>query len=180
MTERFDSKPWYKQFWPWAIISLPGSAVIAGLATLYIAFENQDSLVKDNWYQEGKAINRRVEYDNNARALGLKAEIKADTITGDLNLSMSHSGQSFNFPEKLYLELIHPTLAERDQKIILTRTQAPFYHGNLQQALIGKRHINLSNNGLPQPSEDGSTIEPTWRLKGTTVFPLNEPLTLGQ
>ncbi|MFT7320700.1 FixH family protein, partial [Congregibacter sp.] len=30
-------EPWYQQFWPWFLIALPGSVVIAGLSTLYIA-----------------------------------------------------------------------------------------------------------------------------------------------
>lgn len=180
MTEILDSKPWYKQLWPWIIISLPGSAVIAGLTTLFIAIENQDSLVKDDWYKDGKAINRRVEYDNNAFALGLKAEIKVDDISGDLNLSISRTDPSFSFPEKLYLELIHPTLAERDQRLTLTKTQSPRYHGNLQQTLTGKRHITLSNKGLAQETENNTAPELIWRLKRTVVFPLDEPLLLGQ
>jgi len=180
MTEMLDSKPWYKQLWPWIIISLPASAVIAGLSTLYIAIENQDALVKDDWYKDGKAINRRVEYDNNAHALGLTAEIKVDNISGDLNLSISHTDPSFKFSDKLHLELIHPTLAERDQRLSLTKTQSPRYHGNLQQALTGKRHITLSNKGLTQENQNSSAPELIWRLKGTAVFPLNEPLLLGQ
>jgi hypothetical protein len=180
MKEIFDSKPWYKQLWPWIIISLPGSAVIAGLTTLFIAIENQDPLVKDDWYKDGKAINRRVEHDKNAYTLGIKAEIKIDDITGDLNLSISHADPSFGFPDKLYLELIHPTLAERDQRLILTKTQPPLYHGNLQQALKGKRHINLSNKGLTQVAENNNSPKPIWRLKGTALFPLTEPLLLGQ
>lgn len=180
MTEIFDSKPWYKQLWPWIIISLPASAVIAGLTTLFIAIENQDSLVKDDWYKDGKAINRRVEYDNNAHTLGLKAEIKVDDITGDLNLSISHANPEFSFPEELYLELIHPTLAERDQRLTLTKTQPPRYHANLQQTLSGKRHITLSNKDLAQETEESIVPALIWRLKGTAVFPLENPLLLGQ
>ena len=171
-----DSKPWYKQFWPWLIIAFPASAVIAGLTTLYIAIEYQDPLVKDDWYKDGKAINRRVEYDNNALALGIKAEINFDDLTGDISLKISHTDQSFSIPDNLYLELIHPTLAERDQQLILIKTQAHNYHGNLLQTLTGKRHINLSNKPFIQ---DASEItRKIWRLKGTTFFPLKEPLVL--
>ena len=180
MKEILDSKPWYKQLWPWLIISLPASAVIAGLTTLYIAIENKDSLVKDDWYKDGKAINRRVEHDNNAHALGLKAEIKVDTISGDLNLTLFHSAQDFHLSKNLYLELIHPTLAAQDQKIVLTKTQQNRYHGNLQQTLNGKRHVTLTNNLQPQFNEEDKPQGRVWRLKGTALFPLNELLILGQ
>lgn len=44
---RRDDKPWYKQFWPWFIIALPLTAVIASFATLWIAVNNPDRSVLD-------------------------------------------------------------------------------------------------------------------------------------
>ena len=32
-----DTTPWYRQFWPWFLIVLPGSVVVAALTTVYIA-----------------------------------------------------------------------------------------------------------------------------------------------
>ena len=43
-----QDKPWYRQFWPWFIIALPASAVVAGLLTLWIAISNPDYLVIDD------------------------------------------------------------------------------------------------------------------------------------
>ncbi len=40
-------EPWYKQFWPWFIIALPASAVIASFFTLWLAISNPDHLVVD-------------------------------------------------------------------------------------------------------------------------------------
>jgi len=37
--------PWYRQFWPWFLIALPASAVIAGMYTLYLAVTHPDPLV---------------------------------------------------------------------------------------------------------------------------------------
>jgi len=39
--------PWYKQFWPWFIIALPASAVVAGFITLWLAISSPDYLVVD-------------------------------------------------------------------------------------------------------------------------------------
>lgn len=39
--------PWYKQFWPWFIIALPASVVIASFFTLWLAISNPDYLVVD-------------------------------------------------------------------------------------------------------------------------------------
>jgi len=43
-----EGVPWYKQFWPWFIIALPASAVIASFITLWIAISNPDQLVVDD------------------------------------------------------------------------------------------------------------------------------------
>ena len=37
--------PWYRQFWPWFIIALPASVVIASFFTLWLAISNPDHLV---------------------------------------------------------------------------------------------------------------------------------------
>ena len=39
--------PWFKQFWPWFIIALPASVVIASFYTLWLAVSNPDYLVVD-------------------------------------------------------------------------------------------------------------------------------------
>jgi hypothetical protein len=44
--------PWYRQFWPWFIIALPASAVVAGFITLWLAISNPDGMVvSDDEYQ---------------------------------------------------------------------------------------------------------------------------------
>ena len=43
--EQGDSRPWYKEPWPWVIISIPLAAVIMGLITLYLALTRPDYLV---------------------------------------------------------------------------------------------------------------------------------------
>ena len=49
-------EPWYKQFWPWFIIALPASVVIASFFTLYLAITNPDQLVvTDDEYLELKS-----------------------------------------------------------------------------------------------------------------------------
>ncbi|WP_174564729.1 FixH family protein, partial [Solemya elarraichensis gill symbiont] len=46
-------KPWYRQFWPWFIISIPAGTVVAAFITIYIAVDGADPLVTDDYYKEG-------------------------------------------------------------------------------------------------------------------------------
>lgn len=51
-----QNQPWYKQFWPWFIIALPASVVIASFFTLWLAISNPDHLVlSDQEYQSLKS-----------------------------------------------------------------------------------------------------------------------------
>ena len=59
--------PWYVHFWPWFIVALLGTTVVAGLTTVYIAASGADSLVVDDYYKEGKAINRDLAQDHEAQ-----------------------------------------------------------------------------------------------------------------
>jgi len=51
--ERGQNLPWYRQFWPWFIIALPASAVIASFISLWLAVSNPDHLVvNEDEYQQ--------------------------------------------------------------------------------------------------------------------------------
>ena len=39
-------KPWFKQFWPWFLIALPGSVVIASLFTVTLAVQNAPIIIQ--------------------------------------------------------------------------------------------------------------------------------------
>ena len=60
-TNPTDIRPWYRQFWPWFLIALPGTVVIASLVTVYIAVNNADPVVDGNYYKHGLTINERLE-----------------------------------------------------------------------------------------------------------------------
>ena len=43
-TKSTDTKPWYKQFWPWFLMSLPASVVVASMITIGIAIDNAPTI----------------------------------------------------------------------------------------------------------------------------------------
>ena len=85
--EQTDVRPWYRQFWPSFIMALPLAAVIAGLTTVAIAVTHQDSVVRDDWYTEGKSINQDIARDSRATTLGINADIRSDAVTGEIRVS---------------------------------------------------------------------------------------------
>ncbi len=111
--------PWYQQFWPWFIISLPASAVIAGITTVYIAVKNDDSLVVDNYYKEGLAINQVLTKQRVAHELGVTAVMDFNALTSELKI---HIPTGLTQTDKvLKVRLVHVTQAEKDRVLLLKR-----------------------------------------------------------
>lgn len=110
-----DTIPWYKQFWPWFLFGLPGIVVLACIATIIVAIRSPLSLVKDDYYKEGLAINENLAATQLASTLNLDAQlsINGQHILVDLNQNLANTN-SQNW-EKLDLVLIHPTDSNKDQ-----------------------------------------------------------------
>jgi hypothetical protein len=159
-----DSKPWYRQFWPWFLIALPGSVVIAGLTTVYIAFNGADTLVNDNYYREGLAINQRLEQDQQASAMNLSAVVKADPESGELFVSLAGS---VVVEGKLILQLLHPTDEKRDKKFLLSTISPGHYRADLDTKLNHRYYLRL----FPESN-------PVWRLNGEINFSHDNQVTL--
>lgn len=54
-----NPNPWYKEPWPWILMSGPLLAVVGCLVTMYYAFnDNPDSEVHIEAYQQGKFVSR--------------------------------------------------------------------------------------------------------------------------
>jgi hypothetical protein len=58
--------PWYRQFWPWLLILLPASAVIASLFSLYLAITRPDALVHQSCVRDGVMMKCGESTDNAA------------------------------------------------------------------------------------------------------------------
>lgn len=155
--EREDTLPWYKQFWPWFIIALPGSAVIAGLTTVWIALQGDDSLV----YKSEDGINivteRNLAAERTANASGLTAHVGINADTGAVTASLTADSA---MPETgiIKLELLHPTRQHLDLEAELVRAMAnaagePTWAGHFVKPPTGRYYIVLSSGDA-------------WRLSG--------------
>lgn len=142
MTQRetLDTEPWYKQFWPWFIIALPLSAVIAGITTVVIAYKNADSLVVDDYYNEGKAINMRTNLLKKAQELDYKATLS--------RLEENKLQLTFDTTKPTHVEIkldwVHPTDSEKDFSLLLKRQLDGRYIGQSEHATAGRWYIRVS------------------------------------
>lgn len=147
---------WYKQFWPWLIIFFPASAVVAGTITVIIAMKNSDTLVKDDWYKDGLAINQELDKQATAKRLGITADIHVGTPPSSLNIELSNVDSSTL--RKLDIALIHPTQPEKDGVYQGYITPTGHYVVQLPRQHTGYFHVRI-----------GST-DSEWQLTGGIDF----------
>ena len=133
--------PWYRQGWPWFLILLPLAVVVACFVTLYLALRTDEALVRDDYYKEGLAINRRLEEEDNARARGIAAELRYDAATLAIELQLGGAAAA----QELALTIVHPTDDSRDQAVVLQAAGNGLYRGKAAAALDGKRYVLLEH-----------------------------------
>ncbi|QLE85587.1 MULTISPECIES: FixH family protein [Shewanella] len=131
-------QPWYKQFWPWFLIVLPLIAVVASFNLLYLAIENRDSLVSEDYYKDGKRINMDLRAIKQAKQLGMQYELLVD----DNKLTLTqHGGEAYL--AALTVQFFHPTIKERDFNQVVTADGNQQYQIALEQPLTGAWDVRI-------------------------------------
>ena len=134
-----DERPWYQQFWPWFLIVLPMSAVVASFATLVIALQNQPTLVRDDWYAHGVDINEVLAREREAAKRGIAGSIELDGSGRIVTLTLGGVDAS----DELSLDLRHPTHAQRDLTLKLQPAGAQRYRGASDHRIDGTWDVTL-------------------------------------
>lgn len=160
MSENLQSaavKPWYREPWPWYLMSGPFIVVVAGLITAWIAYSTSDGLVTDDYYKQGLVVDRTIARSKEAVDLGL--EVRARFTAEGLDIALiSAAGSNFVPPKALNVTLSHPTRAGLDQSVVLTE-------GNGRYA--GKLRLPASGHWLVLVEDDAKK----WRLMGNVLLP---------
>lgn len=163
MTLRGDAKPWYKEPWPWLLMSGPAIVIVAGFITLWLAIASNDGLVTDDYYKQGLAVNQRLQRDRLASDLGLSADVMR---SGDQIRLLLTTAKGTALPEGLVLKLAHPTRAGQDQAVSMLAEGQGFYGGSLSAGITGRWHVII---------EDPAG---KWRIQGDWQADGEEPLRL--
>jgi hypothetical protein len=158
------ARPWYVQPWPWLLMIGPIIVMLAGFHTAWVAFTQQDALVVDDYYKQGKAINQDLRRDRTATQRGMAATLGYDAAAGTLSGTLHRMGQPN--VEPVVLRLVHSTLPAKDQSFRLRPDQAGGFSVALPMLDMARWQVLIE-------SGDG-----TWRLHGEWVWPQQKSLAL--
>jgi hypothetical protein len=133
-----SSKPWYREPWPWLLMSGPAAVIVAGGVTMWLAFASADGLVAEDYYRQGLAINRVLAREEAARKLGLDAAV----AFRDGKIRVDLKGQA---PEALFVRLAHATRAGFDQRLRLVPVGGGLYEAALPPLAPGHWHVTIED-----------------------------------
>ncbi|MEH6712444.1 MAG: FixH family protein [Paraglaciecola polaris] len=156
-----ENKKWYKQFWPWFLITIPVCSMILSFNMLRFAFDGQDAMVVDDYYKQGKAINISLEKVQKAKDLMIETLLTVDQQQVSLRF-ISGAPQS---GAALRLAFYHVTQAPKDQVIDLFRDAQGVYRGIAEHDLTGKWQVALTPH------------DQTWKVQQTLSLPQTDSIT---
>lgn len=167
-----ENRPWYRQFWPWFLIALPGSVVIASFVTLAIAIRHSDAVVRDDYYKEGLAINQMLNREQQARVMQLTATLTWHPASGEIRVTLP----ARIVDQRLQLHWLHPLKRQMDRDIVLIRRSEEHgaannavYGGQVDALFDGRFYVQLEN--ITADSNNA------WRLRGEITAPTPASLT---
>jgi hypothetical protein len=130
--------PWYRQLWPWLILSGPAAVLVAGAATIWIAFASADGLVAEDYYRQGMAINKVLAREEQAKRLGIAVQVKMERDAIRIQLEGAR-------PDALFVHLVHATRAGHDQRLRLAPAGGGAYAAGLEPLPPGRWRIGIED-----------------------------------
>jgi hypothetical protein len=131
-------KPWYREPWPWLLISGPAAVLVAGAATFWLAFSGADGVVAEDYYKQGLAINRRLAREEAARSQGIAARVELGA--GRIQVYLAGTR-----PEAVFVHLAHATRAGHDVRLRLPRGAGGVYEAPLEPLERGHWRIVIED-----------------------------------
>lgn len=135
------SSPWYREPWPWLLMSGPALVIAAGSVTMVFAFSGRDALVAEDYYRQGISINRTLEREAQAKALGLRGTLVLDA--GAVRVALESTKP---LPERIRLTANSATRAGIDRVLTLTRDADGTYSAPMAPLADGRWRFILETD----------------------------------
>lgn len=170
-----DTQPWYKNYMVVIfVIGLPAFVVVACIFFVYYSYQIRDSVVRDDWYMDGKTLYHDVSRDKLTHDLDLHGKMQFAN-NGNIVFYLNYPEQSLQsgkllngtpltYPEKLELSISHATDIKKDRDVVLQHQGDNKYSAQVDlDPLKAKYYLQISHDG-----------EDDWRMQDVAKLPSSE------
>ncbi|MEN6668883.1 FixH family protein [Psychrobacter sp. B38] len=167
-----DTQPWYKNYMVVIfVIGMPTFVVIACLWFVYYSYQIRDSVVRDDWYMDGKTLYQDVSRDKLTYDLDLHGEMQFADDGGilfylnypeqSLQSGKLLDGKPLTYPDKLALSISHATDIKKDRDVTLQHVEGNKYSAQVDiDPVKAKYYLQVSNDG-----------QDDWRMQDVAKLP---------
>lgn len=163
MNQTHSPKPWYREPWPWIIMSGPAIVVVAGIATAVLAFRGFDGPTGAEYYKDGLAVNQELGRAHKGSELGVTGIARFESLQdGDAVRVVVRATQALPAEPALKLRLVHPGTRELDREAMLSRSEVSA--DGQEASFVGRWHATREFHS-PRPVNWTLILEtPSWRV----------------
>ena len=146
-----DTRPWFREPWPWLLMSGPFLVVIASLASAWIAVKTDDGVVAQDYYKQGLLINERLRH----AAPDPECHLGATVTLSDSGAVRARLEGLATAPRNLRLKLARPAQGSPAEVVALTPGADGDYVGALPAQGPGRWIATLEADGWQLPTTTG-------------------------
>ncbi|WP_435949267.1 FixH family protein [Psychrobacter sp. DM8] len=170
-----DSQPWYKNYMVIIfVIGLPAFVVVACIFFVYYSYQIRDSVVRDDWYMDGKTLYHDVSRDKLTYDLELHGDMRFSE-NGDIVFYLNYpeqsvqtgtlkNGTALTYPDTLELSISHATDIKKDRDVVLKHQDGNKYTAQVDiDPLKAKYYLQVSSDGAAD-----------WRMRDVARLPRSE------
>ena len=170
-----DRQPWYKNYMVMVfVIGMPAFVVIACLWFVYYSYQIRDSVVRDDWYMDGKTLYHDVGRDKLTYDLDLHGKMQFSP-TGEVTFYLNYpkqslktgkllNGDALTYPDTLDLSISHATDVNKDRDVVLHHQSGNKYSAQVKlDEVKAKYYLQVSHDGKND-----------WRMKDVAKLPRPE------
>lgn len=156
------------------VIGMPAFVVIACIWFVYYSYQIRDSVVRDDWYMDGKTLYHDVGRDKLTYDLDLHGKMQFSD-DGDVTFYLNYpeqsvqtgkllNGETLTYPDTLDLSISHATDIKKDRDVVLKHQQGNKYSAHVDiDPLKAKYYLQVSNDGKDD-----------WRMQDVAKLPRSE------
>lgn len=154
-----NKTPAYKEPWFWMVMGPLLVVVVVVLSMAGVAIWVADDRVQDNYYKEGRMINKHFAEEELALALNVSGVIDFDFTAAEVLVDLDAA----QLPAQLELTFSHPAEADNDLTVIMSRVDEQRYRADLPPLQPGRWYLIIANHQLEASERWRVTTEVNFR-----------------
>jgi len=133
---------WYREPWAWFVFAIPLGTIAICIVLISIATTTSDGLVADDYYKRGLEINKVLDREARAAALGLELEVTA-LGNGRCEFTLRWDQADQALPPSVPVQLSHATRAG-DRELVAAHLGGGHYSADPGTLAAGPWYVDVA------------------------------------